>query len=123
MPGLNKKPPTVPMAEGVEHYLDQLSKSAVVDLLLDALGRLEGGEPDSVTLEALQSFAGPRLRVRGDREPKPYVPPHWRRVGLDKCAPGCPSCTTSGTPTATDEEVRIASDRHHAEQQERFRRR
>lgn len=107
--GVGKKGPTTPCRPEVAHYLNQLSKQALLDLVVDALGLQAGGEPEDVTLEQVKDFAGPRLRVRGDREPKP--PQHNRFVHrgtnrvYPKCAPsGCILCQRDGKPLATREE-------------------
>lgn len=66
----SKKWVTCPAPPGVVAYLDRLSKRALIDLVLDATGLIQGCEPDAINFAELREFVGPRLLVRGDREPR-----------------------------------------------------
>jgi hypothetical protein len=68
-----KKGVTTPMQREVHNYLLGLSKAALLDCLADALGVMAGGDPETVELERVRAFVQPRLRVRGDREPRVAV--------------------------------------------------
>ena len=75
-----KKPPTYPHDEAVA-WAEQLSKAALVDLLLDAMEIVLDDCDPSKTVEGMREWAAPRMEIRGDRLPpvkpsgRPQKPP------------------------------------------------
>lgn len=73
-----KKRPTHPAAwhpQGGESdllcYLQDTSKAALIDIVLDLVGLAEG--IDIPTVEQVAALANPRLKIRDDRDPMPSV--------------------------------------------------
>jgi len=51
-------------------YLEQISKSALIDVIVDAIRREKGDEGYSVSELDAQQYVEPILRMRGDRVPR-----------------------------------------------------